>query len=307
MVLDRVKAVGLGEVRAPRDFGLEPIRRVHSEGFVRFLQNAWQDWLATGRSTTCCRSPGRPGACGRAEPDNIDGRLGYYSFDAGAPITAGTWQAITSSANVALSGQSELANGARSVFSLCRPPGHHAAADYMGGYCFNNAAIAAQAFLDRGAGRVAILDVDYHHGNGRTSSTTAPMCCSPRSTAIRASNTLFPRLRRREGQRRRHRLQLQLPTGGRQRLGDLEPGAAGGDPADPGLCGGRPDRFLGVDTFKEDPISQFRLDSPDYLRMGEAIGKLGLATLFVMEGGYAVEEIGINAVNVLQGFEGVHR
>ena len=64
---------------------------------------------------------------------------------------------------------------------------------------------------------------------------------------------------------------------------------------------------LGVDTFKEDPISQFRLDSPDYLRMGEAIGKLGLATLFVMEGGYAVEEIGINAVNVLQGFEGVHR
>ncbi|MBN0825763.1 histone deacetylase family protein, partial [Pseudomonas aeruginosa] len=74
---------------------------------------------------------------------------------------------ITSSANVALSGQSELANGARSVFSLCLPPGHHAAADYMGGYCFfNNAAIAAQAFLDRGAGRVAILDVDYHHGNG---------------------------------------------------------------------------------------------------------------------------------------------
>lgn len=64
---------------------------------------------------------------------------------------------------------------------------------------------------------------------------------------------------------------------------------------------------LGVDTFKEDPISQFRLDSPDYLRMGEAIGKLGLATLFVMEGGYAVEEIGINAVNVLQGFENVHR
>ena len=65
----------------------------------------------------------------------------------------------------------------------------------------------------------------------------------PRRSALRIP--LFPRLRRREGQRRRHRLQLQLPTGGRQRLGDLEPGAAGGDPADPGLCGGRPDRFLG--------------------------------------------------------------
>ncbi|RCI71989.1 histone deacetylase family protein, partial [Pseudomonas aeruginosa] len=167
MVLDRVKAVGLGEVRAPRDFGLEPIRRVHSEGFVRFLQNAWQDWLATGRSHDMLPIAWPTRRLRQTEPDNIDGRLGYYSFDAGAPITAGTWQAITSSANVALSGQSELANGARSVFSLCRPPGHHAAADYMGGYCFfNNAAIAAQAFLDRGAGRVAILDVDYPHGNG---------------------------------------------------------------------------------------------------------------------------------------------
>jgi acetoin utilization deacetylase AcuC-like enzyme len=60
---------------------------------------------------------------------------------------------------------------------------------------------------------------------------------------------------------------------------------------------------LGVDTFKDDPISQFKLDSPDYLRMGQRIAALGLPTLFVMEGGYAVEEIGINAVNVLEGFE----
>ncbi len=64
---------------------------------------------------------------------------------------------------------------------------------------------------------------------------------------------------------------------------------------------------LGVDTYKEDPISQFRLDSPDYLRMGERIARLGLPTLFIMEGGYAVEAIGINAVNVLQGYEGAAR
>ena len=248
MVLDRVKAVGLGEVRAPRDFGLESIRRVHSEGFVRFLQNAWQDWLATGRSHDMLPIAWPTRRLRQTEPDNIDGRLGYYSFDAGAPITAGTWQAITSSANVALSGQSELANGARSVFSLCRPPGHHAAADYMGGYCFfNNAAIAAQAFLDRGAGRVAILDVDYHHGNGTQDIfyDRADVLFTSIHGDPRFEYPLFPRLRRREGQRRRHRLQLQLPTGGRQRLGDLEPGAAGGDPADPGLCGGRPDRFPG--------------------------------------------------------------
>ena len=60
---------------------------------------------------------------------------------------------------------------------------------------------------------------------------------------------------------------------------------------------------LGVDTFKDDPISQFKLDSPDYLEMGKRIAQLGKPTLFVMEGGYAVEEIGINAVNVLEGFQ----
>ena len=252
---------------------------------MRFLQNAWQDWLATGRSHDMLPIAWPTRRLRQTEPDNIDGRLGYYSFDAGAPITAGTWRAITSSANVALSGQSELANGARSVFSLCRPPGHHAAADYMGGYCFfNNAAIAAQAFLDRGAGRVAILDVDYHHGSGTqdifydradvlfTSIHGDPRFEYPyflgyadeRATASAPATTSTthwrPAATGRPGARRCRR------RSGRS-----------------GLCGGRPDRFPGVDTFKEDPISQFRLDSPDYLRMGEAIGKLGLATLFVME------------------------
>ena len=107
--------------------------------------------------------------------------------------------------------------------------------------------------------------------------------------------------------RRGPRLQLQLPASRRQRLVGLEPGSG---------CRLRqiaayaPDALivsLGVDTFKEDPISQFRLDSPDYTRMGEIIGRLGLQTLFVMEGGYAVEEIGINAINVLQGFDSTVR
>jgi acetoin utilization deacetylase AcuC-like enzyme len=103
-------------------------------------------------------------------PQDIDGLMGYYSFDAGVPITAGTWQAIRSSANVALTGLDAMLATGHSTFALCRPPGHHAAADYMGGYCYlNNAAIAAQAMLDRGAKRVAILDVDYHHGNGTQS------------------------------------------------------------------------------------------------------------------------------------------
>lgn len=133
------------------------------------------------------------------------------------------------------------------------------------------------------------------------------MCCSPRSTAIRASNTPISSATptKNNGVGTGYNFNYPLAAGSDWATWSQALQAAirqiQAYAADVLIVS------LGVDTFKEDPISQFRLDSPDYLRMGEAIGKLGLATLFVMEGGYAVEEIGINAVNVLQGFEGVHR
>ncbi|WP_308724337.1 histone deacetylase family protein [Metapseudomonas otitidis] len=306
MVLDRARAVNLGPVQAPIDFGLEPILRVHSEGFVNFLRTAWSDWQAKGRNHDMLPIAWPTRRLRQTEPTDIDGRLGYYSFDAGAPITAGTWQAITSSANVALTGQAELRKGVRGVFSLCRPPGHHAAADYMGGYCYlNNAAIAAQALLDAGAKRVAILDVDYHHGNGTQD------IFYDRADVLFTSIHGDPRFEypyflgfadeRGAGVGEGFNVNYPLASGSDwsvwgQALNDAcrRIAAYGADALVVSL---------GVDTFKEDPISQFKLDSPDYLRMGEAIGQLGLQTLFVMEGGYAVEEIGINAVNVLQGFE----
>ena len=308
MVLDRAKAVKLGDIQAPRDFGLAPILRVHSEGFVRFLQHAWRDWLATGRTHDMLPICWPTRRLRQKEPDSIDGRLGYYSLDAGAPITAGTWQAVLSSVNVAMTGQAELAKGARSVFSLCRPPGHHASADFMGGYCFfNNAAIAAQSILDQGANRVAILDVDYHHGNGTQD------IFYDRSDVLFTSIHGDPRFEypyflgyadeKGQGVGEGFNFNYPLASGSDWSVWSLALQAAIRQ-----ISAYKPDVLivsLGVDTYKEDPISQFKLDSPDYLRMGEAIGKLGLPTLFVMEGGYAVEEIGINAINVLQGFESI--
>jgi acetoin utilization deacetylase AcuC-like enzyme len=212
--------------------------------------------------------------------------------------------------NVALTGQAELAKGARGVFSLCRPPGHHAAADYMGGYCYlNNAAIAAQAMLDQGASRVAILDVDYHHGNGTQD------IFYDRADVLFTSIHGDPRFEypfflgyadeKGEGVGRGFNFNYPLAAGSDWSAWGLALAAACRQ-----IAAYAPDALivsLGVDTFKEDPISQFKLDSPDYLRMGEVIGALGLQTLFVMEGGYAVEEIGINAINVLQGFDSVLR
>lgn len=307
MVLARVQAVGLGEVRPPQAFGVEPVLRVHDAGFVQFLQTAWQRWSATGRSHDALPLvwPVRRLRTDRI-PQDIDGLLGYYAMDAGVPITAGTWEAVWQSAQVAMTGAQLLHQRERAAFALCRPPGHHAARDYMGGYCYlNNAAIAAQMLRDQGAERVAVLDVDYHHGNGTQD------IFYTRNDVLFASIHGDPRVEYPyflgyadeigAGEGEGYNANYPLPHGTawlvyQQAL----------DAACQRVRQFAPDALvvsLGVDTYQDDPISQFKLSSPDYLRMGEHIGRLGCPTLFVMEGGYAVEEIGINAVNVLQGFE----
>jgi len=306
MVLAQVKRTELGPISAPLDYGIEPIKRIHDANFVDFIQTAWPRWSALGREHDMLplawpmrRMPMR---C----PDDIDGQLGYYSFDAGAPLTANSWQAIYSSAQVALSAQAHIAAGAHSAFALCRPPGHHAGIDYMGGYCYlNNAAIAAQAMLDQGARRVAILDVDFPHGNGtqdmfyqRADVLFTSIHGDPRNEYPCFSGYADERG---EGVGLGYNLNYPLPAGSNwdawsRALNDALRQIAGFG-ADYLVVS------LGVDTYLADPISSFKLDSPDYLTMGEMIAKLGLPTLFVMEGGYAVEEIGINAVNVLTAFD----
>ncbi len=307
IVIDRVREVGLGEVLAPETFGRDPIERVHSKGFVDFLEGAWAAWTAIGRDWDALPVNWQVrGLRADRVPESIDGRLSYYSFDAGTPITAGTWRAASAAADVALTGRNLVADGERAVFSLCRPPGHHAARDYYGGYCFmNNAAIAAQAIRDAGAGRVAILDVDYHHGNGT------------QSIFYDRPEVLFCSLHGHPSQEFPFFLGYEDETGadageGFNRNYPL-PWGTGWDRWSAALVEAcraiaefSPEALvvsLGVDTFKDDPISQFTLESENYLTVGRRIAALGLPTLFVMEGGYAVEEIGINAVNVLIGFE----
>ena len=98
--------------------------------------------------------------------DRIDARLGQFSYDGGTPIAAGSWAAAYGGAQTALTALDAVLAGAPAAFALCRPPGHHAGPDYLGGYCYvNNAAVAAAEAVAAGK-RVAILDIDYHHGNG---------------------------------------------------------------------------------------------------------------------------------------------
>jgi acetoin utilization deacetylase AcuC-like enzyme len=150
------------------------LAQVHTSRYLAFLEGAWADWLAL-EPGNADRQPFPsvwPVRSLRAdvEPANFTARLGLYSMDNGSPLSAGTWAAAKAGADAAVSATRLLRAGEHAVFCATRPPGHHAGADFMGGYCFlNNAAVAAQALRTQGCRRVAVLDVDYHHGNGTQS------------------------------------------------------------------------------------------------------------------------------------------
>jgi len=239
-------------------------------------------------------------------PDFIDGKLGFFAMDAGSPITATTWQAVKTSADIALTGLALIDEGHHSAFALCRPPGHHAAREYMGGYCYlNNAAIAAQQAITQGAKRVAVLDVDFHHGNG----TQNIFYDRPDVLFISlhgepaVSYPYFSGASSERGAGAGEGFNLNYPLPKNTTWAQYKTALIH---ACQQLRHFAPEVLvisLGVDTFKDDPISHFLLDSQDFLSMGELIASVGVPTLFVMEGGYMVDEIGINAVNVLHGFE----
>jgi acetoin utilization deacetylase AcuC-like enzyme len=306
-VIERVRGENLGEIIAPERQPRDAIERIHSAEFLAFLETAWEEWRETNDQGEAMPNtwPGR--GLRQVIPEKIGAKIGYYCFDSSTPIMSGTWRAALAAAEVALTGAARVAAGVPAAFALCRPPGHHAGKDFYGGYCFlNNAAIAAQSLRDRGAARVAILDVDYHHGNGTQA------IFYDRDDVFFLSLHADPRW------------DFPYFLGFAEEVGD---GAGEGFNANyPMPWGTRWDRYgealgdaiarirrygpeaivvsLGVDTFKEDPISKFKLEMADYPKIGAMIAALGLPTLFVMEGGYAVEEIGINTVSLLQGFEG---
>ncbi len=306
IILARVRAAKLGEVMPPEDFGLDPVRRVHKANFVEFLRIAWDEWVKAHGAYDALPISWMARGMRSIEPEVIDGRLGYYSFDAGTPITAGTWRAAAAAANVALTGRRLVAAGERAAFALCRPPGHHAGSDTYGGYCFlNNAAIAAQAFRDGGAARVAVLDVDYHHGNGtqeifygRGDVLTVSIHADPKQ-----EYPFFLGHADETGAGAGAGFHLNLPLRWGSAWDKYRPALQTAISRIRGFGADALVVSLGLDTFAEDPISKFKLRHDDYPEMGGMIAALRLPTLFVMEGGYAVEALGINTVNVLAGFE----
>ena len=307
-VLRRLRERGFPAPDDPGPVDMGPVAAIHDAGYLDFLRTAWANWTAEGfrGEIIATNVPARGMHLDRI-PRGIEGRVGYYAHASETAITAGTWEAARAAAACAQAATREVLGGARAAFALCRPPGHHATRDQFGGYCFlNSAAVAARMLRDGGAARAAVLDVDFHHGNG----TQNIFYDDP--TVLFASihgdpRDAYPHYlgyadETGHGAGEGTNLNLPLPPG--------TPYADWAEALETALA--RIRRFgaealvlsLGVDAYREDPISFFRLDSDDFLDMGHRIGRLALPTVICFEGGYAIEQVGVNAVNVLEGLEG---
>ena len=317
-VLEALVARG-HEVREPSVDSAAVLGQVHSARYLAFLESAWEQWVAVDAGNAV-RQPFPsvwPVRTLRSdvEPQNFTAKLGLYSMDNGTPMVAGTWAAAKAGADAAasaaayvgmVSGESENKSTVESAFCATRPPGHHAVADFMGGYCFlNNAAVAAQTLRNQGCTKVAILDVDYHHGNGTQS------IFYDRADVLFVSIHGDPRTEypfylghadeTGEGAGRGFNLNLPLPAGSSKAVWFAALATAcekikqfGADALVVSL---------GLDTFEDDPISTFALKSSDYLELGKRLKQLGLPVVLILEGGYAAKELGLNVVNVLNGVE----
>ena len=298
----RVDAIlgAIGSTEAPADQGMEPLRRVHGGEYLDFLQSAHERWRAAGREGDAF--PYTFPVVGRRplKLRRIDALLGQYSFDTSTPIAERTWDAAYWAAQTALAATDAVLGGERVAFGLCRPPGHHAGADYLGGYSYlSNAAIAAEQALTAGCGRVAILDVDYHHGNG-----TQDIFAGRGDVAFASIHadpaTDYPYFWGHADESGGNILNLPLPRG--TGWAEYEPALAR---ALEWTAGNEPELLVvsfGADTHEADPISHFRLRTRDYEPMARRIAAIGVPTVVVMEGGYALEALGPNVATFLSGF-----
>lgn len=296
---------GRHELVEPTAFGQGPRLRVHSPEYLVFLAEAWDAWSALGDAGPEMIANMHPVRNAGTYPTHIVGRLGWHTVDTGCPIGPGTWAAACAASDVATTAAQMVSDGEDAVYALCRPPGHHAYSDLAGGFCFlNNSAIAA-AHLRLKHERVAILDVDVHHGNGtqgifydRRDVFTVSIHADPAAFypyvwgyahergmgAGLGANLNFP---------------LPIGTSDRDYLQALVVARKAIEAFTPGALV----VALGLDASERDPLAGLAVTTDGFDRIGAAIARLGLPTVLVQEGGYLSDILGANLAAVLGGFE----
>ena len=304
IIRSALAADGSFEFIAPDEWGTDPIEAVHDPGLVAFLETAWGEYQQVHGSThdvvpdMFAMAALRDGMGPIDEPEAISARLGWWCFETTTPIMHGTYAAARSSVDVALTAADNVKNGDPVTYGLCRPPGHHAARAVYGGYCFfNNAAIVAHHLTESTDCKVAVLDVDYHHGNGTQQifyDRDDVQFVSLHGDPVRA----YPYL---------SGFRDEIGTGkGRGTTSNYPMSEQTGDDDYLSALAAACDEIsafgaefvvvsLGLDTYYDDPISDLAVTPDGFERSGAVVRQLGLPTVVLQEGGYATEELGENA------------
>jgi acetoin utilization deacetylase AcuC-like enzyme len=306
-ILAALRGAAWAAIAEPGEVSQETIAAVHDAGYLHFLETAYADWLATppdGPKQGLLPATFPP-AGWRRQPSSVLGRAGYYMMDLSAPVAAGTYRAAIWAAACAANAARTVVESRESSFALCRPPGHHAGKANCGGYCYiNNAAVAAQWISARG--KVAVLDVDYHAGNGtqdifyeRDDVLTVsihgdpaeeyPYFCGYADETGRAAGEGFHR-----------NFPLPAGTGDTAYLEVLDQALA--------LIGEFKPAFLvvsiGTDIYEGDPLGTFKVTRAGIGRIGRQIARAGIPTALIMEGGYDNDALGANVLAMLEPFAG---
>ena len=304
VIVAALRRAGYDCICGPRDGSLEILASVHDPAYLSYLERIYPAWRAAGRPAAGVVPTSFAGRGLGALPAALLGQPGYYCFDAQTPVVGGTLAAARGAARCALTGAELLLEGHPAAYALCRPPGHHAGRALYGGYCYlNNAAVAA-ARLGR-ENRVAILDIDYHHGNGTqdifydsdqvffVSLHADPDRAYPWFSGYPDERGAGP------GRGCNRNYPLPLDAGEARYLEVLDQALREVARFDPS--------FLvvsaGVDTCRGDPLGGFDLSPEIFARIGERIRGAGLPALLVQEGGYDLRQIGKTVLHLLQPFQ----
>lgn len=285
---------------APEEAHLEPreeVKRLHAPEMLEYLETACAQIQPGGAIYPPVIPGSRAGRDASGHPHSQT-----YCFDLSTPLAPGTPTAAMAAAGLALEGARRVESGSKTVYALCRPPGHHTGRNFFGGFCYlNNAALAANA-LARG-GQVAILDLDYHHGNGtqeifyrRADVLYVSVHADPRY-AYPGFSGFADEMGEGEGRGANFNFPLPDGTDDKTHLAILPKALECVSAFGPKYLV----VSLGLDTAAGDPVGTWELSRGAFERMGAGVAELGLPTLIVQEGGYGLDRLGDDVVAFLGG------